>query len=359
MQPQAHQIVSAQISQWHLRPNQLIDGLLNGLQPSQLGVPLTTNTAPSFLSSNQSPMRSSSSFMLSTQNGTQTNSTNVVQKLSSLSGRDNGQQAVINASLSTTTPTTSTTLTKNVRPERQCVSRWTGESKTNNDALASTVRGSQLGCGQDSNMKLVGKVTPKGDAPFVSNAYQGGSGYQSSPAQPLARSTPSHNSNNTVGLPIYTEKENQCSQTLPITNQDDSGQVYTLENRLNAQARAIGSLDDQEDDKDSKHLDSIKPVLSVEQNDNGIILSWDITNREYESKVVKYELYVMSVATEAGGLADWETLGIVDALALPMACTMTQFVPGASYYFAVRAITENGHCELFSDPCSITVNGSQ
>ena len=297
----------------------------------------------------------STSSMPSTQNGTQTNSPNVVRKLSSLSGRENGQPAVRNASLSTpTTPNTSITLTNEAWPERQCVTHSSGESKTNNNALALTVSGAQLGCAQDSNVKNVGKVTPKEDA------CQGGSSYQSSPAQSLPGSTPSHNSHNdTVGLQICTEKENQCNQTLSITHQDDSGQLYTPEDRLNSQARARGSLEDQEDDKVSNHLDSIKPVLSVEQSDSGIILSWDLTNREDESKVVKYELYVMSVATEAGGLADWESLGIVDALALPMACTMTQFLPGASYHFAVRAMTANGHCELFSDPCSITVNGPQ
>ena len=139
---------------------------------------------------------------------------------------------------------------------------------------------------------------------------------------------------------------------------DDSTQVSPPEDRLHLQAQAIGRPKDPEDDKVINHLDSIKPVLSVEQSDNGIILSWDLKNREDESKVVKYELYVMSVSTEAGSLASWESLGIVDALALPMACTMTQFLQGASYHFAVRAITANGQCELFSDPCSITVNGS-
>lgn len=368
MQPQVHQkqgnvpISSVQISQRHLRHNQLEDGLPNGLQPSQLAVPLRNSTNASFFLSSQSPVKSSTSSIPSTQNGTQTNSTNVVRKLSSsLSGRENGQPAVRSASLSTpTTPTSSKTLTNDPWPESQSATLSTGASKRDHHALALTVSAAQLGCGQDSNLKNGGKVTPKEDASLVSTVSQGGSGYfQSSPVQPFAETTPSHDANNTVSLPTCTEKGDQYNQTLSITHQDDSGQVYTPEDRPHSQARAIGSLEDQGDDKVSNHFDSIKPVLSVEQSDNGIILSWDLTSREDESKVVKYELYVMSVATEAGGLADWESLGIVDALALPMACTMTQFLPGASYHFAVRAITANGHCELFSDPCSITVNGSQ
>ena len=348
MQPQAHQnqrnvpISSGEVSQRQLHHNQLVDSLPNGLQPTQIAVPLQN-----------SPNASFSLAMPSTQNGTQANSTNVVRKLSSLSGRENGHPAVRNAFLSNPT-TPSLSKTNESFPESQCVTLSTSESKTNDDSLALTVSGSQKGCVQDSNMKPGGKVTPKKDASLVSTVSQGGSGYfQSSPAQPLAGSAPSHNANDTC-----TEKDNQRTQTLSIPHQD-STQVYTPEDKLHSQARAICRLEDQEDDKVNNHLDSIKPVLSVEQSDNGIILSWDLTNRENESKVVKYELYVMSVATEAGSLADWESLGIVNALALPMACTMTQFLPGASYHFAVRAITENGLCELFSEPYSITVNGSQ
>ena len=361
MQPQAHQnqrnvpISSEQVSQRQLSHNQLVDGLPNGLQSSQLAVPNA-----SFLLASQSLMSFSTSSMPSTQNGTQANSTNV-RKLSSLSGRENGPSTVRNASLSNpTTPSSSKTVTNDPFPESQCTPLSNGESKTNDYALALTVRGAQMGCIQDSVLKNGGKVTPKEDASLVSNVSQGGSGYfQSTPSQLLTGSTPSHNANNTVHLPTCAEKDNQFNQTLSIPQQDDSTQLYVPEDGLHSQARAIGRLENQGDDKASNHLDAIKPVLSVEQSDNGIILSWDLTNREDESKVVKYELHVMSVATEAGSLANWESLGIVDALALPMACTMTQFLPGASYHFAVRAITANGPCELLSDPCSITVNESQ
>ena len=351
MQPQADQnqrtvpISSGEVNQRQLHHNRLVDSLPNGLQPSQLAVSLRNSPNASFLPS-----------MPSTQNATQANSTNVVRKLSSLSGRENG--AVRNAFLSN--PTTPFSSKPNESfPESQCVTLSTGKSKTNDYALAPTIKVSQKECVQDSNLKNGGNVMPEVNASLESTVAQGGTDYfQLPPAQPLAGSAPSHSVNNTSCLSVCTEKDSQSTQTLSIPHQD-STQVYTPEDRLHSQARARSRPEDQEDDKVGNHLDSIKPVLSVEQSDNGIILSWDLTNREDESKVVKYELYVMSVATEAGSLADWESLGIVDALALPMACTMTQFLPGASYHFAVRAITANGLCELFSDPCSIAVNGSQ
>ena len=346
LKPQAHQnqrnvaISSGEVSPRQLSHNRLVDSLSSGLQPSQLAVPVRNSPNASFLLSTPS-----------TQNGTQANSTNLVRKLSSFSSRENGHPAVRNAFLSNPT-TLSSSKTNDSFPKSQCVTLSTSESKTNDYALALTVRGSQKGCVQDSNLKNGGKVIPKEDASLVSTVSQ------SSPAQPLAGSAPSLNANDTCRLSVCTEKDSQCTQTQSILHQD-STQVYTPEDRPHSQVRAICRLEDQEDEKVNNHLDSIKPVLSVEQSDNGIILSWDLTNREDESKVVKYELYVMSVATEAGGLADWESLGIVNALPLPMACTMTQFLPGASYHFAVRAITENGLFELFSEPCSITVNGSQ
>ena len=360
MQPQAHQnqrnvsISSAQVSQQHLRHNQLVDSSLNGSSSSQLAVPPRNSPNASFLLSNQRLMRFPTSSMPSTQNGTQANFSNVMRRLSSFSGIENGHPAVRNTSPSNpTTPSSSKTITNELFPENKCVTPSTMESKTNSYAPATTVRCTQMECVQDPNLKNGGKVTPKEDASLMSTIYQGGSGFfQSSPSQPIAGSKPSHNANKTVRLPISTEKDNQCSQTLSTPHQD------ATEDRLHLQAHAIGKPKDPEDDKVINHLDSIKPVLSVEQSDNGIILSWDLTNREDESKVVKYELYVMSVSTEAGNLASWESLGIVDALALPMACTMTQFLQGASYHFAVRAITANGQCELFSDSCSITLNGS-
>ena len=103
----------------------------------------------------------------------------------------------------------------------------------------------------------------------------------------------------------------------------------------------------------------LKPVLSIEQNNTDIVLTWDLQKRDHESSIIKYELFVMAASnqTEPGDLSSWGLLGEVGALALPMACTMNQFLPGASYYFKARAITEKYERGIFSDPCFVTIKG--
>ena len=292
--------------------------------------------------------------MPSTPNVTQNTSINVVPTISSsLSVREKGQLAVRTVSLpNSTTPVPSKRPTNLPRPESQTESLSSGQTKKLYLDNAPEVSPAQLDSDQDSNLRKSGKVTPTKDACLVSTVSQAATGYsQSLTVQPLAEDRLTQDPNNTVGLAVCTETET------PITHQDDSSKVYTQEDMPQALSGTIQSSANQDIDE-GKCSSSFKPILNVEQSEDGIILSWDLISREGESKVVKYELYVMSVPTESSTMTDWESLGVVDALALPMACTMTQFLPGASYYFAVRAITASGHCELFSDPCSITVNGS-
>ena len=345
VQPQVHQnqlIVqasSAQVRQLQLRHNQLVDTSPNGSQSFQMTAPPGESGGASGFLPNQSPnislkeapftAMSSTSSMPSTPNGTQKNCTNIVRELSSsLSAREN-EQSVVSASLSNHAPSTSSKTPTDVPwSEKQSLSLPAGQTKRLNPNIA-VASPAQLGSGQDSIFVKGGKVTPIKDTCLDSTVSQGESDYsQSMPVQPLAGIKLSHDPDNTVNLTTCTETETP--------------------------AGTIGSLTDRED-KEGNNSFSLKPVLRVEQSDNGIILSWDLTSREGESKVIKYELYVMSVPTESAPLNEWESLGVVDALALPMACTMTQFLSGASYYFAVRAITANGNCELFSDPCSINV----
>ncbi|XP_045576376.1 activating transcription factor 7-interacting protein 1 isoform X2 [Salmo salar] len=99
-----------------------------------------------------------------------------------------------------------------------------------------------------------------------------------------------------------------------------------------------------------------QPLLKItrvpSQND-GIVLSWSVTEVDRSCAAVdSYHLYAYHQDHSGPGtpLLLWKKIGEVKALALPMACTLTQFVTGSKYYFAVRARDVYGRfgpfCEL-------------
>ena len=78
------------------------------------------------------------------------------------------------------------------------------------------------------------------------------------------------------------------------------------------------------------------------QDHNGIALSWSVAEVDPRcAPVAGYQLYAYhhpdAPADPAAPPSQWRKIGEVNALALPMACTLTQFAPSARYYFAVRA----------------------
>ena len=54
----------------------------------------------------------------------------------------------------------------------------------------------------------------------------------------------------------------------------------------------------------------LKPILSVEQNNTNIVLTWDLRKRDHESSIIKYELFVMSASNETVPGRRFEWLGL-------------------------------------------------
>lgn len=104
--------------------------------------------------------------------------------------------------------------------------------------------------------------------------------------------------------------------------------------------------------------------LARVQSQNGIVLSWCVAETDRSCAAVdSYHLYAyhQDGAALAGGLSPashWKKIGEVKALPLPMACTLTQFVSGSTYYFAVRARDVYGRFGPFCDPQCTDVIGS-
>ena len=98
------------------------------------------------------------------------------------------------------------------------------------------------------------------------------------------------------------------------------------------------------------------PVVSISGASNGIVLSWNMSIPEGCAPIDSYQLFAYQNNTKAANSPSlWKKLGIVKALPLPMACTLTQFVSGSMYYFAVRAIDVHGRAGGYSSPCAITL----
>ncbi|XP_055762951.1 activating transcription factor 7-interacting protein 1 isoform X2 [Salvelinus fontinalis] len=97
--------------------------------------------------------------------------------------------------------------------------------------------------------------------------------------------------------------------------------------------------------------------LARVQNQNGIVLSWCVAETDLTcAGVESYHLYAYhqdnagSVGNGPGAGQHWKKIGEVKALPLPMACTLTQFVSGSTYYFAVRARDVYGRFGTFCEP---------
>lgn len=100
-----------------------------------------------------------------------------------------------------------------------------------------------------------------------------------------------------------------------------------------------------------------KPTASIAVVDEGIVLSWNLRPCDNSpTSIDNYELFAcQDGAQSATPPIMWRKIGIVKALPLPMACTLSQFSSGNKYHFAVRAVDESECAGPFSDPCSISL----
>uniref|UniRef100_A0A3Q3G3D9 Activating transcription factor 7 interacting protein n=1 Tax=Labrus bergylta TaxID=56723 RepID=A0A3Q3G3D9_9LABR len=102
----------------------------------------------------------------------------------------------------------------------------------------------------------------------------------------------------------------------------------------------------------------------VPSQTGGIVLSWCVAETDQTCATVdSYHLYAFHQDNSSSNAAQqhWKKIGEVNALPLPMACTLTQFQSGSTYHFAVRAKDIYGRFGSFCEPqCTnvITANSS-
>lgn len=99
-----------------------------------------------------------------------------------------------------------------------------------------------------------------------------------------------------------------------------------------------------------------KPHLSIRKTDTGIILQWRMPyNLELYESIASYQLYAYQETSAPPSTEMWRKVGDVKALALPMACTLTQFADKNKYYFAVRSVDVHKRIGAFSEPEEISL----
>ncbi|XP_029826852.4 activating transcription factor 7-interacting protein 1 isoform X2 [Ixodes scapularis] len=106
------------------------------------------------------------------------------------------------------------------------------------------------------------------------------------------------------------------------------------------------------DDPKKKRLPP-KPALKITKAASGLVLSWNMTFNSLYAEIQTYQLYAYQETGGPPATSHWKKVGDVRALPLPMACTLTQFVEGHKYHFAVRAVDIHNRLGPFSEPSSI------
>lgn len=99
-----------------------------------------------------------------------------------------------------------------------------------------------------------------------------------------------------------------------------------------------------------------KPHLTIRKTDHGIVLQWKMPyNLDIYESIASYQLYAYQETSGQPSTDMWRKVGDVKALALPMACTLTQFADKNKYYFAVRSVDVHKRIGPFSDPEEISI----
>lgn len=173
-------------------------------------------------------------------------------------------------------------------------------------------------------------------------------------APPLTKPTvhvqvPGYQSSPSGGVAKVVDNRPPPTLQVPPPKQDSGG---SLINKGAQHPAALPPTPRYIDDPKKKRIPP-KPALKITKAASGLVLSWNMTFNTLYADIQTYQLYAYQETNSAPATSHWKKVGDVRALPLPMACTLTQFVEGHKYHFAVRAVDVHNRLGPFSDPSSI------
>ncbi|XP_016658730.1 uncharacterized protein LOC100575593 isoform X2 [Acyrthosiphon pisum] len=99
---------------------------------------------------------------------------------------------------------------------------------------------------------------------------------------------------------------------------------------------------------------TISKSPEVQNVPQALVLSWTMNVNRTIAEVISYQIYAYQETPDQPPNIDlWKKIGDVNALPLPMACSLTHFSDGQKYHFLVRAVDVYTRVGPFSTPKSI------
>ena len=91
-----------------------------------------------------------------------------------------------------------------------------------------------------------------------------------------------------------------------------------------------------------------KPKLKLSKSEKGLEVLWEFEANYDEKHIQRYHLYACN-PSEKTGTVSWKKVGVINSMKLPIKVTLSDFLTGTTYFFAVRGEDHNNGLGPYSN----------